>query len=74
MVQLPVENINPQASWLYGQFGPSETPVPRPRVLPDAAVEEGVIRSQVMGEMNEIRNRLASLETENEVSRNENRS
>lgn len=37
-----LQELQGQAPWLYEQFGPNETPVPRPRHLPDPAVEEGL--------------------------------
>ena len=50
-----------------------DAPAPRPRNLPGPSLEEGFVRSRLMEEMNEIRNRIVSSEAENEVSRNENR-
>ena len=58
---------------MYGQFGQNETPVPRPRNLPDPLLEEGLIRNRLLGEMNEIRSRIGALESEIQVSTVENR-
>ena len=64
-----LNELQGQASWLYGHFGAGETPVPRPRFLPEAPLEGSAVRQQLMGEMNEIRNRIATLEVENEATR-----
>lgn len=68
-----LQELQGQAPWLYGQFGQNETPVPRPRNLPDPLLEEGLIRNRLLGEMNEIRSRIGALESEIQVSTVENR-
>ena len=58
---------------MYEQFGQNETPVPRPRNLPDPLLDEGLVRNRLRGDMHEIRSRIGALEAEIQVSTGENR-